>query len=253
MIYFCHIPKTSGTSVSKTLILNKDKIKFILGSDSNELKNKNLFIEHLLNCKNNDIIKGHYAATPFEIFPGIKGYSILRHPMDRLLSAFRFSQQPNPLEKPFKSVLYSFLTNQNPIESIGFDGKPNIQSLFLTQPLEWTHGVSNSVSVAHPTMSLLDVLSIIKKNNTTLSTMENRDYVIYEISNELKKITGNNIVLDPFIKSNENTFKINFIDIMSDFYDEIYDLNKLDFDLYNYVKKHESLTGRALRPSDINI
>ena len=251
MIYFCHIPKTSGTSVDTSLIVNKDKIKFRLSGDSNELESEATLTKYLSKCKDNDIIKGHYAATPFKVFPGIKGYSILRDPMDRLLSAFRYSQQPSTWTKPFKNVLYSFLTNKEPGNSIVFDGRPNMQSLFLTQPLEWSNGSRDSVLVRHSEMNLSDVLSIIKNNNTTLSTIENRDYILYEMSSELTKATGRDVVLNSFIKMNENPFKMDVTDILSNFYDQIYNLNKLDFDLYTYVSNHERMNGRALSPSDI--
>ena len=50
---------------------------------------------------------------------------------------------------------------------------------------------------------------------------------------------------------NENPFKMDVTDILSNFYDQIYNLNKLDFDLYTYVSNHERMNGRALSPSDI--
>lgn len=254
MIYYCHIPKTSGTSLSACLNEYKDKLKFYSGVNAEEFYNKAKLTQHLAKRKDDDIIKGHYAATPFDMYPGIKCYSVIRSPVDRLLSVFRFSQQPISWRKSFKDVLYSFLTNKDPLRSsIGFDGRPNIQSLYLTQPLEWSNKEYGSVSVRQIDMNISDVLRIIKKNNISLSTMENRSYVINDISAELTKNTGNSIILNEKIKVNDNPFIIDAMDLVCEFYDEIYELNILDYQLYNYVSNHEKNNSRSLSPSDIII
>jgi hypothetical protein len=254
MIYFCHIPKTSGSSISAAVSDHTDHLVYFGDMSEAEAMGEDAFISFLRKRNNDDFIKGHFATTPIEIFPGIKSYSIIRDPIERLLSCFRYSQQVVSWEKPFKDVLYEYCTYSKPLQSsMGFDGRPNIQSDYLTQPLEWISSKGSTVSVKKGNLSFNDLLKEIKKNNFTLSTLDNREYLLKDISLELTKSTRKEIHLNKKIKINDNPFKLNDIDIFNNIYDEIYQLNKLDFDLYHYIHAHETLTGRALRPSDIDI
>ena len=63
MIYFCHIPKTSGTSVDTSLIVNKDKIKFRLSGDSNELESEATLTKYLSKCKARANLDNVYALN----------------------------------------------------------------------------------------------------------------------------------------------------------------------------------------------
>jgi hypothetical protein len=254
MIYFCHIPKTSGSSVEAALDMYKGYITHLDNISGIEQMGQDAFFHFLKKRSEDDFIKGHFATSPLEVFPGIKSYSIIRNPIDRLMSSFRFSQKVIDWKKPFEDVLYEFCTYTDPREeSLGFDGRPNIQSDYLTQPLEWMSGKGSSVSVKKGNLSFNDLLKEIKKNNFTLSTLDNREYLLKDISLALTDLTGKSIYLNEEIKANENPFKLDNANIIDNFYDEIYELNKLDFDLYNYIKNHETRTGRALRPSDINV
>lgn len=254
MIYFCHIPKTSGSSVEAALDDYKDDIKYISNMTSAEQMSENAFYDFLNKRKNDDFIRGHFGTTPIEIFPGIKSYSIIRNPIDRLLSSFRFSQKPITWRKPFKDVLYEYCKYNEPSEvSIGFDGRPNVQSDYLTQPLCWIPGLKNGVYIKKGNLSFNELLIEIKKNNFTLSTFENRNYILESMSKNLTNLINKPVYLNSNIKVNENPFKMDAVDIFSHFYEEIYQLNKLDFDLYNHIKEHENLTGRALESSDISV
>lgn len=254
MIYFCHIPKTSGSSIEACMRQYENKIKFHQNKTSFSELSESQFRDHLMKRKDDHVLIGHFAATPFEMFPDVKGYSIVRNPIERLLSTFRYSQTANNWKQPFKEILFSYLTGkQSRYPSIGHDGRSNMQSLFLTQPLEWREENKFIASVRHADISFSDVLSIIKKNNTTLSTMDNRNYILSDINLELINNTGYSVIFDSKIKVNENPFKMDVMDLICEFYDEIHEANKLDFELYNYIRAHEAKFARALRPSDIII
>jgi hypothetical protein len=254
MIYFCHIPKTSGSSVEAALDHYQNDIKYVRNLTSAEQMGEEVFDRFLNKRKNDDFIRGHFGTTPIEKFPGIKSFSIVRNPIDRLISSFSFSQRPITWRKPFKDVLYDYCKYNNPsISSLGFDGRPNIQSDYLTQPLEWTSDEDSSVSIKKGNLSFSDLLKEIKKNNFTLSTLDNRKYLLRDMSEELTNLKNKSIILNEEIKVNDNPFKLDAMSVFNNFYDEICDLHKLDFDLYNHIKEHESRTGRALRPADIDI
>ena len=251
MIYYCHIPKTSGSSIEAAVDNHMSRMRYAYSQHAPEQMGEEYCKNFLNTFQNFDLVRGHFASTPLEMFPGIKIYSIVRNPLDRVLSAFRFSQKANNWRKPFKEILHSFVLNKKPLNtSLGFDGRPNIQCDHLTQPLEW---ISNIPSVKKGDLSFDEIIKHFKNNNYVLSTLENRSYLLNDLSNELTKKTGNHIVLDEKIKENENPFKMDVDNIISEIYEDFYHLNKLDFDLYYYIRGHEKQFKRSLNSSDIII
>lgn len=253
MIYYCHIPKTSGASIEAVLDKHMSTVRYAYSQHPVEQMGEAYCKDFLDRFKHYDLVRGHFAATPLEMFPGVKTYSIVRNPLDRVLSVFKFSQKANSWKKPFKDVLYSFVLNEKPTNaSIGFDGRPNIQCDYLTQPLEWfANGIVPSVKKQDVVFS--EVLQKIKDGNYVLSTIENRNYLLDDLGRELTKQTGNEIILDSSIKVNENPFRMDIDHIIPEFYEKFYRLNKLDFDLYYYIRGHEKQFNKSLKSSDIII
>jgi hypothetical protein len=254
MIYFCHIPKTSGSSIVSTIYENLFNILKIadhrvapLNTSEKELKN------FLFNCKEYDIISGHYAATPYDYCPDLTTFSVIREPIERIISCFRFQGNPMSWHGAFPEVFYDYLKNKNSSfkNSIGFNGMPNMQCANLTQKLKWNNYEEYPVYLESPNCSFDEILNIIKKQKITLSTFENRDYLFESLNNVLSQLSGKNISLDKEKKVNINPLKFENNYLTEDIVSEVKALNALDYQLYNYVKDHEIRTGRSLTPDDI--
>lgn len=100
IIYFIHIPKTSGCSISHTLydamceVDENLKLKPV-DSFNIDIKCKKKFDTLLRNYQKDvseNYIRGHYAASPYLYMENISGYSIIRDPIERLISCFDFKR-----------------------------------------------------------------------------------------------------------------------------------------------------------------
>lgn len=255
MFYFCHIPKTSGSSIEAAIVDDYfDVVKIAQSFKTPEIESENKLRSFLSNCNSYDFIKGHFGLLPYSYIENIKGYSIVREPFDRLLSCFRFCQNPMRWRGSFEKELHLFLTENNTVfNSIGFDGRSNMQSAYLTQNLKWNEQDPFPMYLDSSDLSFEEVLLSIKNNNITLSTQDNRGYLIDSLSTDLSIKYNKNIVLNKEIKVNLNPLEISYSNIPLGIIDEVKDINKLDYELYRYVKTHETLSGRALLPEDIDI
>jgi len=100
IIYFLHIPKTSGRSILDTIddaMCEIDKNYKLISEDSLNLDIgcEKKFHTSLLNYKkdvNKNFIRGHYATSPYLYIENITGYSIVREPIERLISCFNFKR-----------------------------------------------------------------------------------------------------------------------------------------------------------------
>jgi hypothetical protein len=255
MFYFCHIPKTSGSSIEAAVVDEYfNTIKIAQSHKVPDLENEQAVRNFLSNSDSYHFIKGHFGTLPVSYINNVKTYSIVREPFDRLISCFRFSQSPMRWRGSFENELKLFLTQNNPeFNSIGFDGRANMQVAYLTQELKWNHKEPFSMYFETPLISFEQVLLLIKKNNITLSTQDNRDYLLDVLSSDLSVKYNKNIILNKQIKVNLNPLIISPLDIHPDIIEKSKEINQLDYQLYNYIKNHEILNGRALLPEDIVI
>lgn len=255
MFYFCHIPKTSGSSIEAAIYDDYSTIvKIATSSKTPELQNEKQLKSFLSNCNQYDFIKGHFGTLPYFYIKDIKSYSIVREPVDRLISCFRFSQSPMRWRSSFENELKLFLTKDTfEFNSIGFEGRANMQTAYLTQELKWNNKEPFPMYLDTPSICFEEVLLLIKKQNMTLSTQDNRDYLLNALSNDLSSKYNKNINLNKKVKVNINPLTISLSDIPIDIIDKTKEINSLDYQLYNYIKNHEMSTGRALLSEDIVI
>jgi hypothetical protein len=103
--------------------------------------------------------------------------------------------------------------------------------------------------------SFSEILKIIKKQKMTLSTFENRNYLIKDLTFHLNAVrnTGISIEAHSKIRPSNNLHNVSIDLLSNEIIEEIKASNALDYQLYNYIKDHEIKTGRCLTPDDIDI
>jgi len=279
MIYFSHVPRTSGTSVSNAVynafckelrILPKPYIEQF-DPFFNKKIDKTNYQSFLKECHLNvDFFYGHHFSNPY-IEPyneNLETFSIIRNPLERSISEFCYNNN---------NVSHSDWTNNKIYEIKDFLlGKMcNTQCLYLLGNYDWEHMKKESDKVKtfwsniqgnefyncnleEDRISFQEILQIIKKRNIKLSTLENRTYLLNELEASLNKIKKTNIVLDKHVVENERLHSAErpeFNDpecfLSQEEIERFKIFNSLDYQLYNYVKDHEIRTGRSLSPDDI--
>jgi len=267
MIYFCHIPRTSGTSVSHAVyaafhkelrILRKPDIEqfdpwFSRGIDKTDYQS------FLKKCYlNTDFFYGHHYSSPY-IEPyseNLETFSIVRNPLERMISEFYYSNKnvsdsdwKNNRIHEIKNFLYS---PKNSSQCYWLLGDYDWEKMKLIKNIVFTHWLQEKE------ISFQEILQIIKKRNIKLSTLENRTYLLNELEVSLNKIKKTNISLDKELKVNENfniekrpEFNNPECFLSQQEIETFKNLYSLDYQLYNYVKDHETRTGRCLTPDDI--
>jgi hypothetical protein len=282
VIYFCHIPRTSGTSISNSIytafckelqILRKPDIEHYDPFFNKKLDKAdyNFFVKE---CYSNiDFFYGHHFSSP-HIEPyneSLETFSIVRDPLERSISEFCYMNNNTSHLDWVNIKIYqikNFLLHQT----------CNIQCLYLLGDYDWGRieeeesGIVEVLwrnmqgdefrysNIGEDQISFQEILKIIKKRNIKLSTLENRTYLLNELETSLNKIKKTNIVLDKQVVANKKLYseqRPEFNDpesFLSQEQIEIFkNINSLDYKLYNYIKDHETKTGRCLTPDDIII
>ena len=250
MIYFCHIPRTSGSAITSSIAksfgqtLTSGCYETGMKIHDDEKKLRLYLTEH----KKYDYISDHFAALPYRYIENIDAFSIVRDPMERIKSCFNyFGLWDGSIDFLEFIRYYGF----HPIkDSMGFNGRPNMQCANLINTILWE---GDEAYLESKNINFFDILKIIKKQKITLSTYKNRNYMIKDLNFILNSIKDTNITLDTESKIRP---KRHFHDesvyfIPNEIIEEIKILNSLDYQLYNYINDHEIKTGRCLTPDDI--
>jgi hypothetical protein len=284
VIYFCHVPRTSGTSISNAVyaafhkelrIYRKPDIEqfdpyYTKGIDKADYQS------FLKDCYLNvDFFYGHHFSTPYIESYGenLETFSIIRNPLERSISEFYYINNNVSHLDWINTKIYEikdFLLGKN-LNIF------NTQCLYLLGDYDWERMKRENGTVQifwcniqrdkiyHHTMdenkiSFEELLQIIKKRNIKLSTLENRTYLLNELEISLNKIKKTNIVLDKQVIENKHLHSAErpeFDDpecfLSQEEIEKFKNINSLDYQLYNYIKDHETRTGRCLTPDDIDI
>jgi len=267
VIYFCHIPRTSGTSVSNAVYDSFNKaLRIPIKPDLEKFDphvirgiNKTDYQSFLKECYLNiDFFYGHHFFSPY-IEPyseSLETFSIIRNPLERMISEFYYynrnvsdSRWKNNKIHQIKNFLYS---PNNLSQCYWLLGDYDWEKMKLTKNTLFTHWLQGKE------ISFEEILQTIKKGNIKLSTLENRTYLLNELEVSLNKIKKTNISLDKELKVNENfniekrpEFNNPECFLSQQEIETFKNLYSLDYQLYNYVKDHETRTGRCLTPDDI--
>lgn len=270
LIYFCHIPKTSGTAVINSVydayheslkILKKPEIDDHDPTFNIDLTQKdfNLFLETCY--KELDFFSGHFGSISNSIpnCDNLEIFSIIRNPIDQAISMFNNIFR-NSTDADWSNVevfkIRNYLLNAH---------QPNMQASALHMSMDWEYmnlsrqkGIKNTFRINDIKMSFDDFLQIIKDKNIKLSTLENRTYLLNELEISLNKIKKTNIVLNKQFKANINPHyekrkELNNIKcfLSQEDIEQFEHRNKLDIQLYEYLKDYEIKNKKCFDSKDI--
>ena len=207
-----------------------------------------------------DFIGDHFASMPYVYNEDIKGFSIIREPIERIISCFIYfkgddadyiGNHTNEYPDNFiESIRYQGFRSQK--DSMGFNARPNMQCANLVNTILWN---DKKAYIENADFSFSEILKIIKKQKMTLSTFQNRNYLIKDLTYYLNAIHNTDISINAHskIRSSNNLHNVSIDLLSNEIIEEIKSLNSLEYQLYNYVKDHETRTGRCLTPDDIDI
>jgi len=251
MIYFLHIPKTSGSAIEASIsFCRKWPENYIFSDKTPEPNNRDEVLKFFNdeNFKNYTFIKGHFACMPYLYADNIQAFSLIREPLERSISYFKYVNAAKDITYPESFYWY-------------LDQDPNIQSAYFTDFLKWKEPIENEkyrdAYLDSPQMSFDELLLNIKQKNITISTVKNRNYLLKQMQIAFSILLGEEIYLDPDFelpsgyKVQYNPFTMDLSCLTEDIKEKFKSKNSLDYQLFNYVSAHEAETGRSLTPSDI--
>jgi hypothetical protein len=129
-LYFLHVPKTAGKSVSYELKseLEKNNISTYI---STQYPNENPISDEVY-------ISGHFGTYPIEKFPGISVACLIRNPIEARVSYFNFIHGRNDLDTPRYRSIDSYLEKLKYylFEDEGFFEHNNYQSRHICNPTD---------------------------------------------------------------------------------------------------------------------
>ncbi len=230
-IYYLHIPRTSGVFI-------RDKV--LLHSQEN---NKSFLSTHQINIeledfKNKDYISGHYGLTPIPY--ASTTFTILRDPVERSFSYMKYIWEHFYNYLSMEQAFIFFLTNKNFRKNLS-----NQQSNFLTSHIDINEYNKNTNDTAkHVTSNWYLVTKEINKNSVIESVNKNNiNILFFEDPNLYKK------VFDFYELKNTSSINLNEkineskkvdLEFYKKYYEEIYKINEIDIEVYNFFKETQN-------------
>lgn len=129
-LYFLHVPKTAGKSLTSELKSELDKNN-ISSYMSTQYPND-------YPISNETYVSGHFGTYPIEKFPGISVSCLVRNPIEARVSYFNFIHGRNDLDTPRYRSIESYLDKLKYylFEDEGFFAHNNYQSRHICNPTD---------------------------------------------------------------------------------------------------------------------
>lgn len=227
-IYHLHIPRTSGVYIRNNVIpeLISKKITHF-ASNRTEIDAK-----HIAKSK---FVIGHFGKMPLKYMDSPKVFCLLRDPIDRYISYFKYTTGYITSEKDAKNNLEHWLygpqsETQSNLQSKFLTGSTNIEE-FNKHLGNFDAYIDNAWHLEECNLNIENIKNFIKEIN--IYTLENYDVFKKDFSKEVY----DQFAIKPFKysdKVNESP-KIK-VDIDKAHLKRIRELNELDYEVYDYVK-----------------
>lgn len=230
-IYHLHIPRTSGIYIKNNVLphlLSGGVEHFV--SNRTEIKVDKL--------KKSKFVGGHFGLMPLDYMDNPSVFCLLRDPVERFISNFKYIlKMTNSIIDPYEEFDIWLNGEQSTVQS-------NVQSKFLTgkmnlskfnqRPTIFMNSLRNNWFIEDYALDI----KVIKNNINFFNcyTMDNHNQFKKDLNEELYK-QFNFITFKRDYKSNESP-KLN-INITKKQIDKIKELNYLDIEVYEYVRKIE--------------
>lgn len=238
-VYFLHIPRTSGTYISNNVLPH-----LISAGIPHFVSNRTpLYVDQV---KNSQYVSGHFGTLPIELMDNPTVYSIVRDPVERYISYFKYTtgliRSKSEIYKKLDSWLYGdkVETNSN-MQSKFLTGKINYEQFNkeVVQNIDLDHNlrispVSNGWYLENYSLDFKDIKNNIDKIN--IYTLNNHDSFRKDFNEELKKQF--NFTTFKYTDKHNESFNIG-LDLTKKQLNRIEELNLIDMEMYEYVRKIE--------------
>lgn len=228
-IYHLHIPRTSGIYIKNNVLPH-----LISGGVSHFVSNRTQI--NPTTISNSEFVGGHFGLMPLDYMKNPEVFSILRHPVDRFISYFKYTTGRIRMGEEAERKKHSWLYGEECLM------QSNSQSKFLTGKInieKFNNGigylqenVKQHWFIENYTLNLDSVLSNVDK--IYCYSLENQNIFLEDLNKSLYKHFGFNTFKyrDKANCSPEIGVTFSKKDI-----DRIVELNELDMQVYEYVQK----------------
>jgi hypothetical protein len=231
-IYHLHIPRTSGAYIRNNILPD------LISKDIEHFASNRSIID-VDQISRSKLVIGHFGRMPLKYMDSPKVFCLLRDPVERYISYFKYTTGfVTGQEKAEENLEQWLYKDQSKVQG-------NLQSKFLTGSTDVSLFNSYIKDSQDPFIDnlwhLQDYSLDIDKIKESMSemnvyTMENYDKFKFDFSEEIKKQFGFN-AFKHSDKANESPAVR--VEINESHKKVIKDLNQVDCEIYDYVRKTE--------------
>lgn len=228
-IYHLHIPRTSGIYVKQNVLPH-----LLTGGVQHFISNRTHI--DINKIKSSKFVGGHFGLMPLKYMNDPEVFTIVRHPVDRFISYFKYTTGMIRSGKQAEDKLQEWLYGDQ------LDIQSNSQSKFLTGSMNieyfnnninyFQHAVNSNWYLEDYSLNLDNILTNVDKFYAY--TLDNHNIFVEDLNKSLKKNFGFSTFKHADKSNMSPNIKISFSkkDI-----DRIIELNQLDMEVYEYVQK----------------
>lgn len=218
-IYHLHIPRTAGIFIRSNLL--------------SQFNDKKCFADHYIKIDDHEISKsyfvgGHWGQYPISKMNNPLIFTVLRDPIERFISYFNYTR-PLFTEMKREELLEYWLYDET-MSSL----QSNLQFKFLSStidPEQYNLSFDNKNRVEKAWF-----LKDQKSYEETIDFINNIEVFLVNKDNPIEKQISDKLNLDPFIVTGKANKSEGDSKIFNKHYDRIKELNKIDLEIYDYVK-----------------